>query len=175
MKRPLFGLFAALTALAMCPAASADATPTPRTAPPAEAPKDAVCPVSGELIVLHATNDSSGIDPNIGKMPELGKPPFSSYNSYKLLDRSKLCLAKAKSATTKLPNDRDLMVTLKDILEPTKKGDSKRYVVSASIQKPGGSTFLPLLEVNAKPGETFFVAGQAYKGGMLVIGIKIAP
>ena len=38
-----------------------------------------------------------------------------------------------------------------------------------------GNSFLPLLEVNAKPGEPFFVAGQTYKGGTLVIGIKVNP
>jgi hypothetical protein len=29
--------------------------------------------------------------------------------------------------------------------------------------------------VNAKAGENFFVAGQNYKGGSLVIGIKVLP
>ena len=33
----------------------------------------------------------------------------------------------------------------------------------------------PLLEVNASPGEHFFVAGQSYKGGVLVIGVKSLP
>lgn len=131
--------------------------------------------VSAEVIILHATNDGTGIDPKIGKMPELAKPPFSSYNSYKLLDRVKLPLAKAKSSTTKLPNDRVLMVSLKDVILPKKKDESKRFVVSASIQKPGGNTFLPLLEVNARPDEIFFVAGQSHKGGILVIGIKVIP
>jgi hypothetical protein len=131
--------------------------------------------VSAEVVILHATNDGSGIDPKIGKMPELGKPPFSSYNSYKLLDRVKLSLAKGKSSTQKLPNDRVLQVTLKDISAGKKKDEPKKYVVSASIQKPGGNVFLPLLEVNAKAGETFFVAGQTHKGGVLVIGIKVAP
>jgi hypothetical protein len=32
-----------------------------------------------------------------------------------------------------------------------------------------------MLEVNAKAGETFFVAGQTYKGGILVIAIKVNP
>ena len=131
--------------------------------------------VSVEIVILHATNDGSGIDPKIGKMPALAQPPFSSYNSYKLLDRLKLPLAKGKSTTTKLPTGRDLMVSLKDIIEPKKKDDPRRYVVTASIQKPDGNTFLPLLEVNAKPGEPFFVAGQTYKGGTVVIGIKVNP
>jgi hypothetical protein len=131
--------------------------------------------VTVEIVILHATNDGSGIDPKIGKMPALAQPPFSSYNSYKLLDRIKLPLAKGKSTTTKLPTGRDLMVSLKDIIEPKKKDDPRRYLVTASIQKPDGNTFLPLLEVNAKPGEPFFVAGQTYKGGTVVIGIKVNP
>lgn len=131
--------------------------------------------MAAEVIILHATNDGTGIDPKIGKMPELGKPPFSSYNSYRLLDRSKLSIAKGKSSTSKLPNERVLQVSLKDIVAGRKKDEPKKYVVSASIQKPGGTAFLPLLEVNAKAGETFFVAGQTHKGGILVIGIKVAP
>jgi hypothetical protein len=131
--------------------------------------------VSVEIVILHATNDGSGIDPKIGKMPALAQPPFSSYNSYKLLDRIKLPLKKGKSSTTKLPTGRDLMVALKDVVEPKKKDEPRRYLVTASIQKPDGNTFLPLLEVNAKPGEPFFVAGQSYKGGTVVIGIKVNP
>ena len=131
--------------------------------------------IAAEIIILHATNDNTGIDPKIGKMPELAKPPFSSYNSYKLLTRAKVPLVKGQSTTTKLPTGRDLMVTYKDVIEPKKKDDQRRFVMTASIQKQGGNTFLPLLEVNAKAGETFFVAGQNYKDGSLVIGIKVNP
>jgi len=144
-------------------------------APPPPPPSATSSAVSAEIIILHATNDGSGIDPKIGKMPALGQPPFSSYNSYKLLDRVKLSLDKGKSTTTKLPTGRELMVSLKDVVEPKKKDETKRYVVTASIQKPDGNTFLPLLEVSAKAGEPFFVAGQNYKGGSLVIGIKVNP
>ncbi|MCC6553890.1 MAG: hypothetical protein IT372_12845 [Polyangiaceae bacterium] len=139
---------------------------------PAEAPEGAV---AAEIVILHATNDGSGIDSKIGKMPELERPPFSAYNSYKLLERGNLSLAKAKPTTTKLPNGSVLQVSLKDVILPKKKDDPKRFVVSASIQEPGGKSFLPLLEVNAKAGENFFVAGQKHKGGILVIGIKVAP
>lgn len=167
MKLPLFGLlFAAGLSLLPGPsvAQAQDATA-----------KQAETTVNVELIVLHATNDGSGIDPKIGKMPELGKPPFSSYNSYKLLDRSTQTSSKTKQITYKLPTGRDLQVSLKDVIEPKKQGEAKRFVMSASIQKSDGNTFLPLLEVNAKAGETFFVAGQNYKGGVLVIGIKVNP
>ena len=43
-----------------------------------------------DIMVLHATNSKKGVDSRIGSMPELQKPPFSSYDSYELLDRQKL-------------------------------------------------------------------------------------
>jgi hypothetical protein len=140
---------------------------------PTQAPAPAS--VNMEVIVLHGTNDGSGIDPKIGKIPELSKPPFSSYNSYKLLDRPKVAVQKGKETKIKLPNDREMAIELKDIVAPKKKDEVTRYVVKTSIQKPGGNTFLPLLELNAKAGEWFFVAGQTYKGGILVIGVKVLP
>lgn len=149
--------------------ASADQSAAPaQTATPAAA-------VNMEVIVLHGTNDGTGIDPKIGKIPELLKPPFSSYNSYKLLDRPKVSVQKGQQSKVKLPNGREMAIELKNIIAPKKKDEVTRYVVSTSIQKPGGNTFLPLLEVNAKAGEWFFVAGQTYKGGTLVIGVKVLP
>ncbi len=135
--------------------AAAEATPASPASPagrPAIGPAQdaaATC-VNAEVIVLHGTNDGTGIDPKIGKIPELSKPPFSSYNSYKLLDRPKINTCKGKEVKVKLPNERELAVNLKDILAPKKKDDVTRYLVNVSINKPGGNTFLPLLEVNAK-------------------------
>jgi hypothetical protein len=160
-------------ALTVHGAAAGDASPQAPAVGPAQAPVPAS--VNMEVIVLHGTNDGTGIDPKIGKIAELSKPPFSSYNSYKLLDRPKVAVQKGKETKIKLPNDREMAIALKDIIQPKKKDDVTRYVVSTSIQKPGGNTFLPLLEVNAKAGEWFFVAGQTYKGGILVIGVKVLP
>lgn len=131
--------------------------------------------VAAEVIVLHATNDGSGIDAKIGKIPALSKPPFSAYNSYKLLARESRSMEKGKSTTIKLPTGRELMVTFKDVILPKKQDEAKKFVVTASIQKPDGKSFLPLLEVNAKAGEWFFVGGQEYKSGSLVIGVKVNP
>lgn len=170
MKLPLLGIFLAV-GVSLAPLASVAAADQP-AAPKAAAPEASV---SADFLVLHGTNDGTGIDAKIGKMPELTKPPFSAYNSYKLLERSTSSSTKSKASTTKLPNGATLKVSLKDVIEPQKKGEAKRFVMSASIQKPGGKDFLPLLEVNAKAGETFFVAGQNYKGGILVIGIKVNP
>jgi hypothetical protein len=122
-----------------------------------------------EVMVLHATNSDAGasIDPAIGKLPALKQPPFSSFNTYRLVSRTPLSVSKAAPTTTKLPNDRVLQITLRDILA------SSRYRIATSINQPGGTTFLPLLEVTTPAGEPFFVAGQSYKGGMLVIGITV--
>ncbi|MGC4092422.1 MAG: hypothetical protein QM756_32005 [Polyangiaceae bacterium] len=59
---------------------------------------------AAEVLVLHATNSQKGIDPRIGAMPELKKPPFSSYDSYELLDRARLPLEPKLPKTLKLPN-----------------------------------------------------------------------
>jgi hypothetical protein len=139
---------------------------------PAQPARDVV---KTEVLMLHGTNDGTGIDPKIGKMHELGAPPFSSYNSYKQLDRVTLTLSKGSASTTKLPNGRVLMVTFKEVLSPKVKGEPKKYALDASIESPAGKTFLPLVEVNAKADVWVVIAGQSYKGGMLAIGIKVLP
>jgi hypothetical protein len=127
-------------------------------------------PVNAEVMVLHATNQpgkGTGIDPRIGPLPALQKPPFSAYNSYTLLSRSRYPVTKAAPATSSLPNGRVLQVTLRDVLA------ASRYRIAASINQPGGTSWLPLIEVTTTAGEPFFVAGQSYQGGMLVIGITV--
>jgi len=122
---------------------------------------------STEVLVLHATNTGKGIDKRIGEMPQLQKPPFSSYDSYELLQKKTLPLVKGKPESVTLPNKRVLRTELLEVLP-------KDYVkLSASINQPGGEDFLPLLEVKAKAGQSFIVAGQSYKGGILVLVIRV--
>ena len=155
-------------AFAQAPATGA----APAQQPPRPAP---VTSISSEVMVLHGTNDNSGIDPKIGKVPALSKPPFSSYNSYKLLERTATPLEHGKAAQLTLPTKRELRIVFKDVIEPQKQGDPRRYVITASIQKADGKSFLPLVEVNAKAGETFWVGGQEFNEGSLFIGIKVNP
>jgi hypothetical protein len=123
--------------------------------------------LAAEVLVLHATNAKKGIDARIGNMSELKKPPFSSYDSYELLSRASLPLKKGDPKTHRLPNGRVLKATLLEVLPK----DTLR--LSASINQPGGKTFLPLLEVKAKVGQQFIVAGQSYRGGILVLVIRV--
>ncbi len=124
-----------------------------------------------EVMVLHATQQAGAgsIDPQIGNLPQLKKPPFSAYNTYKLLDRKAIGLDKGKPATYGMVNKRTLQITLEDVTA------DHRYRVAAAINQPGGSAYLKLLEVTATANETFFVAGQSYQGGILVIGFTMKP
>lgn len=151
-----------LTILPASPALAADA---PKAPAPSAAP--ATAEFNTEVLVLHATNGDKGIDSRIGDMPELKKPPFSSFKSYELLHKVKLPLKKEDPKTFDLPNGRVLQTKLVDILPE----DTVR--LTASINQPGGKTFLPLLEVKAKLGQQFIVAGQSYKGGILVLVIRV--
>jgi hypothetical protein len=142
---------------------------------PAPAPKPAPVSISAEVMILHGTNNNTGIGPGLGKIPALSKAPFTSYNSWTLLAQSKPQLDKGKDVPVALPTGRELRIVYKDVLQPQKPGDPLRYVIAASILKPDGKSFLPLVEVNAQAGEMFFVGGQEYKGGSLFIGIKVSP
>jgi hypothetical protein len=149
-------------------AASASGSTSAAPAPaPAPARPGAEQPLVIEVLILHATNEKKGIDPRIGKLPELGKPPFSNYDSYQVLDRARLPLKKDAPQNQKLPNGRTLQVRLLDELGP----DSVR--LSASINRPNGKEFLPLLEVKAHVGQAFIVAGQSHKKGILVLVIRV--
>ncbi len=164
-------LVGAATAAAGAPG-KATKKPTPAASSSASAAPAAQIPA--QIMVLHATNTGGGIDPRIGPLPQLKLPPFSAYNTYKLLGRNAITLTTALPDTTTLPNGRVLRTVLKAVLP------DQKYRVSASISRPRDDkaqedTFLPLLEVTAKSGETFFVAGQSYRGGILVVGIRVGP
>lgn len=124
-----------------------------------------------EVLVLHASNQGKGVDPAIGKLPELNEPPFSSYDTYKLLSRNQLGLKRNVAGSITLANKSDLQLTYAGAAPPVDK--MPRYALKASIKKPGADSALRLLEVNAPAGKYFFVAGQRHDGGILVIGIKV--
>jgi hypothetical protein len=155
---------------AYVPSALADQIPPPPPPPPPRAPAAALL-VNAEIMVLHATMvpGPGSIDPAIGKMPQLQKPPFSVFNTYRLLDKKLIPLEVGKTGPYTLPNGRVLQVTFAN---PT---TDKRFHIQVAINQPGGNAYLKLLEVTAGANETFFVAGQPYKDGVLVLGITLRP
>ena len=123
--------------------------------------------VPGEVLVVLASDQAGEVDPELAAIPALKKPPFSAFKSMKVLTRTDIKLKQGQPFTVSLPNGRHLMLTLTERLED---GRSK---VQLSINKPNKKDYLPLLEVKAKAGEPFFVAGQSYEGGTLVIGVRV--
>jgi hypothetical protein len=171
MRRRLFGL-ALGTALMHALSASAapklkparpPAKPLAETGDKGDKPPETLLEVS----VLHGTHDAKPSDPRIGELPELREGPFAKYESYQLLSRTELALAKGDKRELKLPNGRRLEARLEDRLPD----GSSRLV--ASINRTDAKDFLPLLEVKARPGQKFIVAGQSYKRGILVLVFKV--
>jgi len=150
-----------LMTLASMPASAQQRVPAASLAKTAQA--------GASVVVLHALNDGKGIDPKIGKMPQLKQPPFSSYNSYRLLKRSKLSLTTAKAEALTLPNRGKLAIKLTKV-QPGKRGG--RYLINTRIDRPDGKKFFSG-DFKARPGKLFFVAGERYKKGILVLGISI--
>jgi hypothetical protein len=155
---------------------SAQAKPKPHAALEARPGADAAAkprvePAKSETLVevsvLHGTHDKRESDPRIGPMPELHEGPFAHYESYQLLSRTQFSLTRGGKRQLKLPNGRLLETRLEELLAD----GSSRLV--ASINRADAQAFLPLLEVKARPGQAFIVAGQSYKRGVLVLVFKV--
>ena len=124
--------------------------------------------VSGEVLVILAKEEPGEIDAQLKQLPALQKPPFNGFKSMKVLSTNAVSLKGETPATVSLPNGRTLQLKL---LERMPDG---RHKVQVSISRPGKKEqdYLPLLTVIAS-GEPFFVAGQSYEGGTLVLGVRI--
>lgn len=134
------------------------APPTPAPPPPP------LAQISADVLVLHATNTGGGIDPSLAQLPQLKQPPFSSYNTYKKLSNPRVAVAKDKITNVPLPDQGKLSLKRLDV--------PARYKLGVNIVKGSGESFLANLEVTGDLNEIFFVAGQVYDGGILVIGIR---
>ncbi len=150
------------TTAAVAPARPADGKPPT----PSQGAEKKPVPVFADVMVLLATNDGKGIDPRARDLGELKRPPFSSFDSYAVLQEARLPLRESAASKLDLPNGRVLVTTLLERLGP---GTIR---LSAAINKPNGKDFLPLLEVKAELGQRFIVAGQSHAGGTLVLVIR---
>lgn len=125
--------------------------------------------VPAEVLVVLAKEDQGKIDPQLEKLTALRRPPFNSFRSMTILSKPKLTLTPGKDAFVSLPNGRRLKLTLLRIMP------DGRYKVRAAINRPNKADYLPLLQVVASAGDPFFVAGQSYQGGTLVVGVTVDP
>jgi len=125
--------------------------------------------VPAEVLVVLAKEEAGKVDPELKKLTALRRPPFNSFRSMKVLSRPKLTLTPGKDALVSLPNGRRVKLTLLRVMP------DGRYKVKAAINRPNKSDYLPLLQVVASAGDPFFVAGQTYQGGTLVVGVTVDP
>jgi hypothetical protein len=127
-------------------------------------------PVPAEvLIVLATTNGERNIDRRLADVPALRQPPFNTYRSLTLLDSPEIELRIGRAHEVPLPNGRRIRIVLREI---TSDG---RYRFQVSINRPGEQDYLPELSVVASPGDPFFIAGQSFRDGTLVIGFRLGP
>jgi hypothetical protein len=127
----------------------------------------AEAPVPGEVFVVLASEEKGAIDPALSQIKALSRPPFNAFRTMKVLSRSDISLQTGKPVTVSLPNGRRLKLTLAELMA------DGRAKVQLSINRPDKKDYLPLLEVKAKSGEPFFVAGQKHQGGTLIIGVRV--
>jgi hypothetical protein len=122
--------------------------------------------VPAEVLVVLASGEEGAVDASLSHVRALKQPPFNEYKTLKLLSRSTVQLPRDQSVEIALPNGRTLVLRL------VKKLPDGRAKLQLSISRPNRKEYLPLLEVIASSGEPFFVAGQRYEGGTLVLGIR---
>ena len=125
-------------------------------------------PIAAEILVVLASSagEEGSIDPSLSKVRALKHPPFNEYKTLKLLSRAQVQLPREQPVEVALPNGRTLVLRLVSLLH------DGRAKVAVSISRPNRKDYLPLLEVIASSGEPFFVAGQHFEGGMLILGIR---
>lgn len=125
--------------------------------------------VPAEVLVVLAKEESGKIDPELKKLTALRRPPFNSFRSMQVLSKPKVKLIPGRDAVVSLPNGRRLKLALLQVMP------DGRFKMKVSINRPEKADYLPLLQVVASSGDPFFVAGQTYKGGTLVVGVTVDP
>lgn len=125
--------------------------------------------VPAEVLVVLAKEEAGSIDPELKKLTALRRPPFNSFRSMQILSKPKVKLVPGRDAVVSLPNGRRLKLALLQVMP------DGRYKMKVSINRPEKADYLPLLQVVASAGDPFFVAGQTYKGGTLVVGVTVDP
>ena len=140
-----------------------------------------------ELVVIHAIqNGPAGSPGSIDKelrdvSAHTKDKPFVNYNVFKQLDRKLLPLD--KPVTYSLANGRTLQVTLATVVVPdagTAAGTAateKRYQLDTQISEltDAGKTAFLKGHVTASANEPFWIAGQSFQGGTLMLELVVRP
>lgn len=135
----------------------------------AEAPAMAKCVVTEIL----ATNDKKGVDPKLDKLKgKLAKPPFSAWDTFKLLGEPTVSAEKDKPVTATLATGGKLTLLLKDKL--VSQGGKSRLRVSIDVDDKAGKRTLSTVMVFGAGDVHFPVAGTPYDKGVYIAGLSCA-
>jgi hypothetical protein len=124
-------------------------------------------PVPAQVTIILGSTEGAGVSPELQKIEALKKAPFDAFPKKALLKRVDVVIEVGSFKEIELPNGRKLKLS---VLEKTKDGG---YRVSVSINRPNQQDYLPVVTVVAAPGDPFFVAGQKYDGGTMIIGLSV--
>jgi hypothetical protein len=114
-----------------------------------------------------ARETGGSIDPTLRGEAALRRPPFNTFHSMQVLSRPSGLMTAREPVMVDLPNGRRLQVRLVQRLS------NGQVRVQVSINRPGLRDYLPVMTVDASPGDPFFVAGQSHAGGTLIIGVRV--
>jgi hypothetical protein len=117
-----------------------------------------------EVSVIHATRADAGVDPRVGDLPR-NQAPFKDYNAFKLLDRQRFPFEVSRPVTYTLTNGRTLVVNLYGVSEDA---GERRYTMHAQIRD-----YLQGLKVTVSARQPFWLGGQSYDNGTLLIELKV--
>jgi hypothetical protein len=126
-----------------------------------------------EVTVIQArrTGGPASMDPRLRDLADIVKSPaFARYDTYRLLDRRELPLTADPPAADLLANGRTLRVRLVDTRGV---GADRRFHLSASIDRPDQTPYVRAIDLTAPADEPFFLAGQAFAGGILVLELVV--
>lgn len=123
--------------------------------------------VEGEVLIVLATEAEGPVDERLRSVRALRRPPFSAYHSMSLLGSPQIRLRVGQPHELELPNGRRMRIVLREV---TERG---RFRLQISVNRPGERDYLPEVTVVSSPGDPFFIAGQSYRDGTLVIGIRL--
>jgi hypothetical protein len=129
----------------------------------ARAEPDAQCQVTE----LRASNDKTGIDPKLDKEKAklFAKPPFSAFDSFKVLGEQTVAIERQKMKSTKLVNG-NLTLTLKD--KTVVQGGKPRLRIDLRLEDAKGTPLASPI-YSGPSGDSLALAGTAYEGGTYVL------
>ncbi len=122
------------------------------------------------LTEILATNDHKGIDPKLEKLKaKLARPPFSAWDTFKLLKEPTARADKDRAVTTALSTGGQVTILLKDKL--VSQGGRPRLRVGVDMDAANGQRIVSTVVV-FDSGESVLFGGEPYQNGTYILGLS---